>query len=149
MSDLVLTNASTGKRFANFLIDYIMILILLIVLLALYVIVTKSPNILNNTEDAMYNVIFISGYVLYYFVCEFFFKGKTIGKLITKTRALSEDGNLLTPKQAILRSLSRLVPFETISIFFGNGGNLTWHDKWTDTIVIDEKESNWEINRLV
>ncbi len=41
-------------------------------------------------------------------------KGKTLGKLITGTRALKIDGSNLTWKDAFLRSLCRIVPFEAI-----------------------------------
>ncbi len=71
-------------------------------------------------------------YLLYYTLCEKLFKGYTLGKLITGTRAIRQDGNELTFKDAILRSLSRLVPFEVFSGF----NTLTWHDSWTNTMVV-------------
>ena len=38
----------------------------------------------------------------------------------------------LTFKDALLRSLSRCVPFEVLSGF----STLTWHDSWTGTMVV-------------
>jgi uncharacterized RDD family membrane protein YckC len=63
-------------------------------------------------------------------------KGKTLGKLITGTRALKMDGGNLTWKVAFMRSLCRIVPFEAFSAFGGN----PWHDRWTDTIVVKERK---------
>jgi hypothetical protein len=59
-----------------------------------------------------------------------------LGKLITGTRAIREDGVELNFKDAFLRSLSRLVPFEPFSIWSGNG---IWHDSWTKTMVIKSR----------
>ncbi len=74
------------------------------------------------------------------FVIEAAFKGKSLGKLITGTRAVNEDGTNVTVKAAFFRGLSRAVPFNAFSAL----GNPTypWHDKWTKTYVIDERESN-------
>jgi uncharacterized RDD family membrane protein YckC len=77
----------------------------------------------------------ILNYLLYYTFCEKVFKGYTLGKLITGTRAIRDDGNELTFKDAILRSLSRLVPFEALSAF----GYSPWHDSWTKTTVIKSR----------
>ncbi|MBK6634385.1 MAG: hypothetical protein IPG38_08770 [Chitinophagaceae bacterium] len=52
--------------------------------------------------------------------------------MVTGTRAIRQDGNELTFKDALLRSLCRLVPFEVFSGF----NILTWHDSWTETMVI-------------
>ena len=89
-------------------------------------------------EDGRWNFIFstymisIFTYLIYYTFCEKVFKGHTLGKLITGTRAIRIDGGELTFKDAILRSLSRMVPFEAFSAFGGN----PWHDSWTNTMVI-------------
>jgi len=64
-------------------------------------------------------------------VCEKAFKGRTLGKVISGTRAIRNDGGELTLKDALLRSLSRLVPFEVFS-----GFGTPWHDSWTNTQVI-------------
>ena len=74
----------------------------------------------------------IFNYLVYYTICEKAFKGYTLGKLISGTRAIREDGKELTFKDALLRSLSRLVPFEIFSVF----GDRPWHDAWTKTMVI-------------
>ena len=73
------------------------------------------------------------------FAQETLFKGKSFGKLITGTRAVNLDGSLITVRTAMLRALSRAVPFDVFSAL-GTTCN-PWHDKWTDTMVMDEKRS--------
>ena len=77
-------------------------------------------------------VIAIFNYIIYYTFCEKVFKGYTLGKLITGTKAIREDGLELNFKDAILRSLARLVPFEPFSAF----SYRPWHDRWTKTMVV-------------
>ena len=89
----------------------------------------------DNNLLAIYLIAFLN-HIVYYTICEKAFKGYTLGKLITGTRAVREDGGELTVKDAFLRSLSRLVPFEAFSIWFGSG---LWHDTWTKTKVIKSR----------
>ena len=71
-------------------------------------------------------------YAIYYSLSEKYFNGYTLGKLVTGTRAIREDGDELTWKNAIHRSFSRFLPFEFLSGF----GTKPWHDSWTKTTVI-------------
>jgi uncharacterized RDD family membrane protein YckC len=101
-----------------------------------------APDFLNDLAYSDSNwsggIILLSlligylNYIVYYTLCEKLLKGYTLGKLITGTRAIRQDGGELTFRNALLRSLSRCVPFEVFSGF----NTLTWHDSWTDTKVI-------------
>jgi uncharacterized RDD family membrane protein YckC len=71
-------------------------------------------------------------YAIYYSISEKLFNGYTLGKLITGTRAIRDDGGELTTRNAIHRSFSRFLPFEFLSGF----GEKPWHDSWTKTTVI-------------
>lgn len=79
-------------------------------------------------------------YAIFMGVTEALFKGKTLGKVFTGTRAVNPDGSPISVKTAFLRGLSRMVPFEPFSAFGGSWPR-PWHDKWTDTYVIVEKTS--------
>ena len=138
-------HASQGQRFLNWLIDNLLMrfgLSYLTGMLIGAVLVEVAPDFLQKiaySEDRMNGSIlllsFIVGYfnyLVYYTLCEKLFKGYTLGKLITGTKAIRQDGKELSFKDAFLRSLSRLVPFEVFSGF----STLTWHDSWTDTMVI-------------
>jgi len=84
---------------------------------------------------------------LYYSLLETFLKGKSIGKFVTQTRAVREDGSELDFRTALIRSLCRVVPFEPFS-FLGDS-NSGWHDNWSKTMVIDETKSGQaELNDL-
>jgi uncharacterized RDD family membrane protein YckC len=135
--------ASTGQRFLNFLIDNLLMRYALSwatgyvvgYLLALAVPDFYS-DIFYNQGFNYYVVLVLIGYfnfIVYYTFCEKVCKGYTVGKLITGTRAIREDGHELMLKDALLRSLTRCVPFEALSIWFGSG---LWHDTWTKTMVV-------------
>jgi uncharacterized RDD family membrane protein YckC len=137
--------ASTGQRFLNYLIDALFMqygLSFLTGMVVAKIVMAFSPetayDLFVTRADSMdiiiaFYLVGILNYLLYYTICEKAFKGKTLGKLITGTKAIREDGSELKFKDAFFRSLSRLVPFEPFSIWFGDG---LWHDRWTKTMVI-------------
>lgn len=137
--------ATQGQRFLNWLIDNLLMRYGLSYLTGMAIgtlLALTVPDFLNELaysesrlSGGILVVTFLVGYlnyVIYYTICEKLFRGYTLGKLITGTRAIRQDGNELTFKDALLRSLSRCVPFEVFSGF----NTLTWHDSWTDTMVI-------------
>jgi uncharacterized RDD family membrane protein YckC len=75
-------------------------------------------------------------YVIYYTISEKFFNGYTLGKLVSGTRAIREDGEELTFLNAVHRSFSRFLPFEFLSGF----SERPWHDSWTKTTVISTRQ---------
>lgn len=136
--------ATQGQRFLNWLIDNILLRWGLTYVTGTGVgvmIGLIKPDFFENIDysDSMFSPLWLIGmlivylnYIIYYTLCEKLFKGYTLGKLITGTRAIRQDGGELTFKDALLRSLSRCVPFEVFSGF----STLTWHDSWTKTMVI-------------
>jgi uncharacterized RDD family membrane protein YckC len=140
--------ASQGQRFLNWLIDNLLIRFGLAYLTGTaigFLLALIAPDFIANiayNEGEMSSGLVILGliiayvnYVIYYTFCEQLFKGYTLGKIITGTRAIRQDGKELTFKNALLRSLSRCVPFEVFSGF----STLAWHDRWTDTMVIKSR----------
>ncbi len=135
-------HATQGQRFLNFIIDNILMRLTLtyasgyVVGQILQVI---APDLLYKLVDdtskvglyALSYMIVIINYLVYYTLCEKLFRGQTLGKLITVTKALRTDGEELTFKDALLRSLCRLVPLEVFS-----GFGVPWHDSWTHTMVV-------------
>ncbi|WP_431211724.1 RDD family protein [Puia sp. P3] len=67
-------------------------------------------------------------------------RGKSLGHLLTGTRTVNGDGTRISFKTAILRGLTRAVPFEVFSAL----GSAAYprHDRWTRTIVVDERVSS-------
>ncbi|MCR6721782.1 MAG: RDD family protein [Chitinophagaceae bacterium] len=137
--------ASSNKRIVNFLVDTIFCRYAMG-----YGIGFLIGSILNAVNPAfLYNAIYGDGerefyiylylvaivsWVLYYTICEKAFKGVTLGKAFSGTRAMREDGSELTFKDALLRSLIRTIPFEAFSGLAGR----PWHDTWTKTTVVNK-----------
>lgn len=144
---LDLQDASVGQRFLNYLIDALLMQYTLgfasgwlLVKILLFISPETAYRLFSETRDtgdmimATY-LIAILNYLFYYTLCEKLFRGYTLGKLITGTRAVKENGQELSFTDAILRSLSRMVPFEAFSAFGGH----PWHDRWTKTMVIKSR----------
>jgi uncharacterized RDD family membrane protein YckC len=74
-------------------------------------------------------------YVAYCGVLEYG-SGKTIGKILMKTRVVREDGSKPDFITIVKRSLSRIIPFDAFSFLSNNPRG--WHDSISDTIVVDE-----------
>jgi len=139
--------ASTGQRFLNMLIDNVLMnygLSYLTGAIVGYFLSTFFPDfaigLFSNEESfaaIMFGLIVVYfNHIVYYTFCEKLFSGYTLGKLITGTRAIRTDGTELTFRNSFLRSVTRLVPFEALSIWFARG---LWHDQWTKTMVIKSR----------
>jgi uncharacterized RDD family membrane protein YckC len=73
----------------------------------------------------------------YYFGCEFFLQ-TTPGKLLTRSRVLSDLGEKPTSRNIFARTFSRKIPFEAFT-FLGNTG---LHDSLSSTVVAKEKSAD-------
>lgn len=134
--------ASTGKRFANYIIDLVIFYILIFCLsfgLTLMAPAFMQDLVADDSNSIMLNIAALLLYVLYMSALEALTKGKTIGKFITGTRAVNLDGTAINTSKAFGRGLSRAVPFCAFSAL-GTPCN-PWQDKWTNTMVIDEKKT--------
>lgn len=132
--------ASAGQRFLNYIIDVIAFYILVIVFGFIGGMAFASSIADGTAENAIGFIVFT--YLVAFAVIFAYYtflegsKGKTLGKLITKTKVVREDGEPMTYGKAFMRTLCRLVPFEAFSAFFGMK---MWHDSWTNTMVIKDK----------
>ncbi|MGN7822817.1 RDD family protein [Chitinophaga varians] len=118
-------HASKGQRFANLLIDGI--------------IVGVAQNIIAAVLGiGIYESILLSLVInlAYYTGMEGFAGGRTVGKMVTGTHVVSTNGQPLTTGRIMLRTVCRWVPFEPFSMLFGDA---PWHDTWTDTAVVKGK----------
>jgi uncharacterized RDD family membrane protein YckC len=138
-------HATQGQRFLNFFIDNILMRLTLSYGTGFVVgkiLMMLSPDLMFKliNEDGKVGLyilaylIVIVNYLVYYTLCEKLFRGQTLGKLFTGTRAIRTDGEELTFKDALLRSLCRLIPFEVFS-----GFGVPWHDSLTNTMVVKKR----------
>lgn len=74
--------------------------------------------------------------LVYYIPLEGMF-GVTVGKLITGTRVVDEQGRPPSWGQAIGRTFARLIPFEPFSLLFSEDKRIAgWHDRLPKTLVV-------------
>jgi len=136
-----LVPASTAKRFGNYIIDLISFYAVIIIIA--FVLAIFLPSIFDNldNEDSgvglIQNLLGLILFGMYMGVVEGLFNGRTLGKLITGTVAVNEDGSKISWSTAFKRGFTRIVPFEPFSGLSG----YPWHDKWTQTLVIDRNLS--------
>lgn len=126
--------ASQGKRFANYFLDSVFILIFAFAIGILLAIVFPSMLMILEEDNAIIDYVF--GFILgmtYYTFFEMT-TGRTIGKLITGTKVVDEEGNNAKPETILIRSLCRYIPFNPFS-FLGDGKG--WHDTLSKTRVVE------------
>ncbi|HMW65810.1 MAG TPA: RDD family protein [Chitinophagaceae bacterium] len=139
--------ASQGQRLLNFIIDNLFMRFVLSMATGYvtgYLLAAIAPDFLLDvayeieigpkTWKYWFLVIILGyfNYLIYYTFCEMVFKGYTLGKLLTGTKAIRVDGLQMTFKDVVIRSLSRIVPFEV----FSGLGDKPWHDSWSRTMVV-------------
>ena len=138
--------ATKGKRAANFLIDYALRMLLTLAvggLLGMIALAAGREDLLDFDETSLgaraFDIAVAYAIVLvYYTLCEYYLEGTSLGKLLTGTRAVQVDGSPLRLGQAFKRSLWRIVPFEPFSFL---GADMGWHDRQTDTKVVDIRQA--------
>ncbi len=128
--------ASTGARLVNYIVDFISFCVLSALLKFVYIWYSGLPMELPNPYLWL-AILLPAGWVEwllfggYCGLLEAMTGGRSIGKLVTGTVALKEDGSRIGNKEAMLRGLCRMIPFEPLSML----GGATWHDKLTKTLV--------------
>jgi uncharacterized RDD family membrane protein YckC len=134
--------ASKTKRFWGYLIDYV----LAFLFLAFFGVIAGLLSRIGY--DGMYlwitsmnpigEICFNLSITLLYYI---FFEGiaqLTLGKIITGTKVVMEDGSRPETGPIVLRTLCRLIPFEAFSFLGENSRG--WHDGLSNTYVIDVKK---------
>ena len=143
--ELNLVQAGSGKRLANYFIDLIVFYILMFCFgVFLAALDSNASEDINSVRgpllDRLISLIF---YGISMGLIEGLFRGKTLGKVITGTRAVNEDGSRISFLTGFLRGLSRAVPFDAFSAL--GQPPYPWHDRWTNTYVINERESRFPV----
>jgi uncharacterized RDD family membrane protein YckC len=132
--------ASSGARFLNYIIDvisFVVLFFLIIMFLGVLIGLFELTGLgawLDNLGDLGWNIIGIIILMSYYLLTEGLL-GRSLGKLITGTVVVDENGEKPDFGTILKRSLCRLIPFDAFS-FLGSRG---WHDSMSDTYVVDKK----------
>lgn len=156
-------HASRGNRFANYIIDFIINMLLIFGITYLFAVLwyafAEDTTVVDDFFYELENINplldrLFTGIVLalLYFAFETLLKGRTIGKYITKTKVVLEDGSNPTAIDYLKRSFSRIIPFEAFS-FLGSDAR-GWHDTISKTYVVDmvrfeaKKKSYSELDQI-
>ena len=134
---LKIVDVSKWKRFFNYVIDTVIIIILLRIIGFLGVVIASKLSAefqeayIKIISGHPYLVILLS-YSIYYIGCEVI-TGRTLGKYITGTKVVNELGEKASFKQILGRTICRFIPFEAFS-FLGEAGR-GFHDSIPETYV--------------
>ncbi|MES2409918.1 MAG: RDD family protein [Bacteroidota bacterium] len=131
--------AKLELRLLNWILDIIMLIFLFLLLITIVIAVSQSYG---NKAIPAYLIVnpigqftFITTIrLIYYIFLETLF-GQTIGKFITKTIVVDENGERVTHEVILIRTLCRLIPFYEFS-FFGIPSR-GWHDSISKTYVVN------------
>ncbi len=135
--------ATQGQRLTNFIIDSIFKYVFTVAIGILIVIVFLDDSAVESLAEMGRIGEYIIGAItslVYYALFEYLTDGKSIGKYLTKTRAVNKDGSPMELTVTMTRTLCRLIPFDAFS-YLGDKKS-GWHDRFSDTIVI--KDTGWK-----
>ena len=135
--------ATMPQRLVNYLVDTAMQLVLLFGAAVISFIIgdllgTKKPvefvAKLDQNRVALYTVTYTVT-LIYYNFFEILW-ARTVGKFITQTVVVDENGEKPSYENIMIRSLCRLIPFNPLSVLLGTRG---WHDSLSKTYVVNKK----------
>lgn len=135
--------ATHSQRFLNWLADMVIQVLLLFVILVFIMAIAETNGnkalqqyIVNMNTVAQYTVSAVI-LLVYYNVFEIFFS-RTVGKFITNTIVVDENGDAPGYEMIMVRSLCRLIPLYGISLL--GIPPRGWHDSISKTYVVAKKE---------
>jgi len=129
-----------NKRFANFVIDTILVTICQFGAAALgnwlYDTYGNEGFLVGPPDmgNIKYTLLALGITIVYYGFFESVFM-RTPAKFITNTVVINRDGTTPDNNRIFLRTICRQIPFEALS-FFGRPGT-GWHDSLSKTLVVD------------
>ncbi|MBX7227255.1 MAG: RDD family protein [Chitinophagales bacterium] len=122
-------HASKWQRFFHFFVDTLLCLLLLTGF-----VLGLAPKFWINSDLGdltTISLIYIISSLIYFPFFEYIL-GATPAKFFTQTIVVNENGEKPSFKSIVIRTLSRLIPFDGYSFFFTQG----WHDIISKTQVI-------------
>ncbi|WP_269234551.1 RDD family protein [Flavobacterium flavigenum] len=138
--------ASSGSRFLNYILDIVVIIALIFALSFIFAVLASLLDLnefllwMGNLSDWEGQLIFVVISIFYYSLTEGLF-GRSLGKLITGTVVVDENGVKPSFGVILKRTLCRFIPFDVFS-FLGSRG---WHDSISETYVVNKKDLENEV----
>lgn len=136
-------DASNGKRFLNWLIDHIGIYACA-AMVGVVIGVSEKLGMMYGWLDrlgnlsGLENILFTAAITIAYYTGFEGVFGRTLGKLVTGTKVITDEGTKARFPQVIGRTFARYIPFDGLSFVIGEGGG--WHDRLSGTRVVDLRD---------
>ena len=136
--------ANKGTRFVNYLIDRMVIFGIYVVFAT---ILFARENLYQEDNSFYLGILVISYYFstfFYYGITEAVW-GKSVGKMLTKTKIVTTSGKRPELISILGRSLCRYIPLEPFSVLFSDLPQ-GWHDSIPRILVVDDRyptEDEW------
>lgn len=134
-------------RLLEWVIDIVVFYALTFVGAIIYYMANPSQlDAADDVGDGIATLIGLAIWMVYYFICEAFCNGRTLGKWITGLKVVDLDGNKPKIGRIAIRTLARLIPFDYLSFFgtdkWSSEENLDgfWHDSLSKTYVVRVKK---------
>jgi uncharacterized RDD family membrane protein YckC len=142
--------ASKGQRFLNYIIDTIIIYSIIFGLSFITALIADLFEA-NGFLEWLQNINSLEEYLIYFLIMIPYFTlmesvfSKSIGKFITRTMVVLEDGSKPDSGTILRRTLCRIIPFDNLS-FLGTPSR-GWHDSITHTYLVrkDDFEKSKEL----
>jgi len=119
-------------RFVNFAIDFVVIFILYVMIVPT---IESILPLTSRVELSIYRILSLVLFIAFYYISFEYNSQKTLGKIITKTKVVTLDGNKPEFMDIVSRTFCRLIPFDRFSFFFTRNG---FHDAISGTKVIKD-----------
>lgn len=127
--------AAQPLRFLNVVIDMVVFLVIWFFSAVVLMILGLDQTFTDETGEPFPIVPIITLIPIfwgYYILTEYYFQ-RTLGKVLTQTKVVSETGDKPTLKQITIRTLCRSIPMEYVSYLASPEG---LHDKLSKTRVV-------------
>ncbi|WP_437859494.1 RDD family protein [Sorangium sp. So ce363] len=123
--------ASGGRRFVNLIVDYAGMLLFTFIVGGIFGLIAGTEA-LEQINDTLLSLVMMFAY---YVSMEAIF-GATLGKLVTGTRVVMEDGSRAGVGRIAIRTLCRFIPFEAFTFLKRGDAPVGLHDGLSKTRVI-------------
>ncbi|WP_186578878.1 RDD family protein [Aquibacillus kalidii] len=147
-------SAGLGSRSAAYLFDLLVLSVVNLIIVISTILVISGDfsqfilfgDVANTTLAIMIILLFIINWG-YFFVLEFFFGGKTLGKRLIGIRVIQENGHSITLLSSFVRNFLRIVDFLPANYFVGmlmvffHSKHKRLGDLVAGTIVVHERKS--------
>ena len=117
-------------RFLNFTIDFVVVFLLYSMIEPVF---EAFLPLTSRAELSIFRIGFLIFFIALYYIPFEYKTQKTLGKIITKTKVVTLEGNKPEFIDIVSRTFCRLIPFDRFSFFYSRNG---FHDAISRTKVI-------------